>query len=258
MARTTKIAWTERTWNPNTGCTKLSAGCLNCYASSLAARLKAMGVKKYQNGFKLTLHPNEIAKPFEWKRPSVIFVNSMSDLFHEEIPVEYIKRVFNAMNDCERHIFQVLTKRAIRMRDICRDMEIKNHIWLGVTVENVQGEFRIDLLREVRAKVKFLSIEPMLEALPNLNLEKIDWIIVGGESGPRARPIQEEWVEDVHRQCKKEGVQFFFKQWGGFNKKQNGNLLHGKKYEEYPSEYADWQKKINDQYRGGELFQPNI
>ena len=251
----TKISWTERTWNPSTGCTKISAGCLNCYASSLAVRLKSMGVNKYRNGFNLTFHSNEILTPFAWKRPSVIFVNSMSDLFHEEMPVEYIERVFNTMNKCERHIFQVLTKRAKRMRDICRGFKIKDNIWLGVTVENSQNKFRADLLREVHAKVKFLSIEPMLESLPKLNLEKINWVIVGGESGPKARPIQKDWVEDIQRQCKENGVQFFFKQWGGFNKKQNGNLLNGKRYEEYPSEYIAWQKMLNDQYRSGELFQ---
>lgn len=257
MARTTRIEWTERTWNPSTGCTKISPGCLNCYASTMAARLKAMGVNKYRNGFKLTLHSNELMKPLEWKRPSVIFVNSMSDLFHEEMPIEYIKRVFKTMNECDRHIFQVLTKRAKRMRDICRDIEIKDHIWLGVTVENSKSEFKVDLLRKVRAKVKFLSIEPMLEAIPNINLDQIDWVIVGGESGPKARPIQKEWVVDIQQQCKENGTHFFFKQWGGFNKKQNGNLLNGRKYEEYPSEYTAWQEMLNDQYRSGELFQPN-
>lgn len=254
MAQYSKIEWTERTWNPSTGCTKISPGCLNCYASSLAARLNAMGVAKYRQGFKFTIHPAELRKPLEWKRPSVIFVNSMSDLFHEDMPDDFLEKIIQTMSDCDQHIFQVLTKRADRMLDFLQSREILRHVWVGVTVENKKNEYRIDLLRKIKAAVRFLSIEPMLEALPNLNLQGIDWVIVGGESGRNARPIHKEWIEDIQRQCEAQKTHFFFKQWGGLRKKQNGNLLNGRLYQEYPPDYEKWQQLLNDQYESGALY----
>lgn len=248
--RLTKIEWTERTWNPTTGCTKISAGCINCYAYTLANRLKAMGVKKYRNKFRLTIHSGEIEKPFDWKSPSVIFVNSMSDLFHEDIPDSFISRVFATMSACDQHIFQVLTKRTERMAEFCKKIEIKDHIWMGTTVESSMYRHRIDLLRKVPAKVRFLSIEPILSAIPNINLSGISWVIVGGESGPHARTLKKEWIEDIQKQCRKNNIRFFFKQWGGMRKKQNGNLLNGKLYQDYPDEYKEWERMLNDR----ELF----
>lgn len=233
MAKTS-IEWTEVSWNPTTGCTKLTAGCKNCYAEKMAHRLKAMGLTKYANEFNLTLHEETLKEPYHWKKPRIIFVNSMSDLFHEEIPFEFIAKVFKVMNDNPIHVFQVLTKRAELLFKYHKKLNWTDNIWMGVTVEDKKTTNRIDSLRKTGAKLKFLSCEPLLTALPNLNLQGIDWVIVGGESGINSRPIQEEWVLDIQQQCKEYEIPFFFKQWGGRNKKKNGKLLKGKIYQAMP------------------------
>lgn len=230
-----KIEWTEATWNPSTGCTKISAGCANCYAEIMTRRLNAMGMEKYKNGFELTCHYNDLKLPYSWKKPRVIFVNSMSDLFHEDMPFEFIKAVFEVMNNCPQHTFQVLTKRADVLEKYYTLLDWTPNIWMGVTVENSKVTHRIDSLRKVPAFVKFLSVEPMISAIPNMNLLGIDWVIVGGESGPKSRPLREEWVIDVKNQCEKNGISFFFKQWGGKNKKAAGKVLQGKIYCQIPS-----------------------
>lgn len=229
-----KIEWTESTWNPTTGCTKISSGCLNCYAEVMTRRLKAMGVDKYKNGFTPTSHYKELLAPYSWKKSRMVFVNSMSDLFHEDIPLNFIKAVFKVMNECQHHTFQVLTKRADILEKYYTLFDWTPNIWMGVTVENDRVINRIDSLRKVPAIVKFLSIEPLISALPELNLLNIDWVIVGGESGPKARPIKEKWVISIQEQCDNEQIPFFFKQWGGKNKKANGKLLQGKIYCEMP------------------------
>ena len=216
----TKIEWTEMTWNPTTGCNKVSAGCKFCYAEVMAKRLKGMGVKKYENGFKLTLHEDSLNDPYSWKKPRLIFVNSMSDLFHENIPLSFIQKIFYVMNDNPHHVFQILTKRAERLLELNEKLEWGHNIWMGVTVENSKVVHRIDLLRRTKARVKFLSCEPLISSIPDMNLEGIDWVIVGGESGRTPRPIEEEWVIDIKKQCKKAKAKFFFKQWGGVNKKK--------------------------------------
>jgi protein gp37 len=232
----TKIEWTESTWNPVTGCTKISEGCKYCYAEAFAKRLKGMGVEKYRNGFDLTCHPESLREPFKWKKPRVIFVNSMSDLFHKEIPLDYIQQIFKVMEQNPQHVFQVLTKRAdiLRYYDSEGWLNWPHNIWMGVTVENPDNIGRIELLRQTRAKVKFLSCEPLLSPLPDLNLNGVDWVIVGGESGRNAREIKEEWVLDLRKQCLAANVPFFFKQWGGVNKKAAGRLLEGKVYDDVP------------------------
>ncbi len=214
-----KIEWTESTWNPTTGCTKLSAGCENCYAEVMALRLKAMGQKKYRNGFELTLHPEALAEPYKWKKSRMVFVNSMSDLFHQDVPIDFIRKVFQVIKENPHHIFQVLTKRADILEEYDRQDFIEWHpnLWMGVTVENTNTIGRIDYLRNTRAKVKFLSCEPLFEKLGTINLDGIDWVIVCGESGPKARPIKEEWIEDIKHQCTDYKVPFYFKQWGGKN-----------------------------------------
>ena len=227
------IEWTEKTWNPTTGCTKISQGCKNCYAEIMAKRLQSMGIEKYKNGFKITLHKDVLNAPKKWKS-SVIFVNSMSDLFHENIPIDFIIEVFNVMNDCKQHSFQVLTKRSNLLVDYNKYLTWQENIWMGVSVENENEVGRIDDLRKCDAKIKFLSLEPLLGPLPNLNLEGIDWVIVGGESGKKARPIYESWVLDIRDQCQSANVHFFFKQWGGKNKKNAGRLLEGKTYDNMP------------------------
>ncbi len=231
-----KIEWTESTWNPITGCTKISSGCKFCYAEIMAKRLKAMGQIKYQNGFKLTLHPETLNEPYNWKKPKVIFVNSMSDLFHKDVPIEYIQQIFSVMNDNPQHVFQILTKRAdvLHYYDMEEWLNWTHNIWMGVTVEDYSVIKRIDFLRQTGAKVKFLSCEPLLTDLPNLNFNNIDWVIVGGESGRTPRPIKEEWVLNIQQQCKNQSTAFYFKQWGGTNKKKNGRLLKGKIYDEMP------------------------
>jgi len=230
-----KIEWTEITWNPTTGCNKVSAGCKNCYAESFSKRLKGMGIDKYKNGFRLTLHPDVLDFPKRLRKPHKIFVNSMSDLFHEKIPLEFIQKVFDVMSDCPQHIFQVLTKRAERLEELAPFLNWPENIWMGVTVENDLVVNRIDHLVKTNAHIKFLSLEPLLGPLPNLNLKNIDWVIVGGESGRKARKIEKAWVEDIRKQCKKNKVAFFFKQWGGMNKKANGRELNGRTYDEMPN-----------------------
>lgn len=232
----TKIEWTEMTWNPVTGCDKISSGCKHCYAEVMARRLQAMGQEKYKNGFELTLHPEALNEPYKWKKSKVVFVNSMGDLFHKDIPVVYIKKVFRVMKENPQHVFQVLTKRAdvLSYYDSEGWLEWTHNIWMGVTIENTSVTKRIDFLRNTQAKTKFLSCEPLLSALPCMNLKGIDWVIVGGESGRTPRPIKEEWVIDIKEQCKKADVAFYFKQWGGTNKKKAGSVLKGKLYKEVP------------------------
>ena len=236
MARNSAIEWTETTWNPITGCNKISDGCLNCYAERMAKRLKAMGQRKYRNGFKLTLHPESLGEPLHWKKPQVIFVCSMSDIFHKDVPDEFIIQMFEVMNKASWHLFQVLTKRAERIPEIMNKVKWTHNIWLGTTVESPRYLYRIEYLKQSPAKVKFLSLEPLLADIPNLPLDGIDWVIVGGESGPGSRPMKKEWVINIKNQCEKAGVPFFFKQWGGVNKKKTGRLLDGKTYDEMPKE----------------------
>lgn len=228
------IEWTESTWNPITGCTKISPGCKNCYAEKMALRLQAMGQSNYVNGFDLTLHENMLERPLQWKKPQLIFVNSMSDLFHKDVPLTYIQRVFDVMHRADWHQFQVLTKRSERLLMLNNDIVWPSNVWMGVSVETKKYVFRIDHLRQTGAKIKFLSLEPLLGPLPQLDLNEIDWVIVGGESGPGARPIQQEWVLEIRDQCVDSGVPFFFKQWGGVNKKRNGRLLQGRSWDQLP------------------------
>lgn len=234
MANKSSIEWTQSTWNPTTGCDTLSPGCDNCYAERMAHRLKAMGQKKYANGFELTLHPDTLDLPLRWKEPQVIFVNSMSDLFHQAIPVEYIQRVFETMRAASWHTFQVLTKRSGRLLAISDSIAWPSNVWMGVSVESQRYAGRIDHLRNTGARTKFLSIEPLLGPLEGLNLNGIDWAIVGGESGPGARPMLPVWVDAIRRQCQQSDVPFFFKQWGGVQKKRTGRLLNGRTYDEMP------------------------
>lgn len=235
MAGNSSIEWTESTWNPVTGCSPISDGCKHCYALKMANRLKAMGNSRYVNGFNVTLHPDLISIPFSWKKPRKIFVNSMSDLFHENIPLSFIKSVFSTITRADQHVFQILTKRAERLADIASQIKIPSNAWIGVTVESGNYLNRIDCLRSVLAAVRFLSVEPMIGPLGTIDLAGIDWVIVGGESGPGARPIEKEWVEDVRDQCLASNVPFFFKQWGGFNKKKAGRLLDGREWSQYPT-----------------------
>lgn len=228
------IEWTEMTWNPTTGCTKISSGCKFCYAEIMSKRLQAMGVEKYKDNFKVRTHPDSLKIPYTWKHSKVVFVNSMSDLFHKDIPLGFIQQVFDVMNDNPQHVFQVLTKRAERLLELNKELKWTHNIWMGVSVENNKVKSRIDLLRETNARVKFLSLEPLLGPLSNLNLDKIDWVIVGGESGHNPRPMKPNWVLDIQEQCEKAGSAFFFKQWGGKNKKANGRLLNGRTYDEMP------------------------
>ncbi len=228
------IEWTESTWNPLTGCSKVSDGCKNCYAERMARRLKAMGVDNYRNGFQLTLHEHVLEYPLKWKSPQMIFVNSMSDLFHWDVPVEFIKRVFDTMNRANWHTYQVLTKRPKRLPKLDSQLQWRDNIWMGTSVENQKVAWRIDYLRRCSAHVKFLSLEPLLGPIRELDLTGIDWVIVGGESGPGARPLEEEWVLDVRDQCLEQAVPFFFKQWGGVQKKRNGRTLQGRTWDEMP------------------------
>lgn len=222
------------TWNPVTGCTKISQGCKNCYAERMAKRLKAMGSDRYRAGFKVTLHHNLLDVPMRWRRPRTIFVNSMSDLFHEDIPDAYISKVFETMRACPQHTFQVLTKRAERLAAMAETLSWPEHVWMGVSVEDSRVSDRIQCLQQVPAKVRFLSLEPLIGPLDNLSLRGISWVIVGGESGPRARPMRREWVNSILRQCRTAGVAFFFKQWGGVRKDLTGRRLNGTFYDEMP------------------------
>jgi protein gp37 len=233
MAQST-IEWTESTWNPVTGCDKISPGCKHCYAEKMAKRLKAMGQKNYQNGFKLTLQPRMLDLPLKWKKPQTIFVNSMSDLFHKDVPLAYIREVFDVMTRAYWHRFQVLTKRSDRLLELNHSLNWAPNIWMGVSVETQKYVNRIDDLRKTDAQTKFLSLEPLLGPLKKLDLAGIDWAIVGGESGFKARPMEEEWVLNIREQCRAAGVAFFFKQWGGINKKKTGRLLDGRFYNELP------------------------
>jgi protein gp37 len=234
MATNSSIEWTEATWNPVTGCTKVSEGCRNCYAARMAKRLHAMGAANYRNGFKLTMHEEALRLPLEWKKPRRIFVNSMSDLFHRDVPLSFIKRVFGVMGEAKQHQFQILTKRSERLLKLDSELVWAPNIWMGVSVENADVVDRIDCLRETCAKVKFLSIEPLLGPLPFLNLTGIDWVIVGGESGPHARAMKEEWVREIRDQCVANGTAFFFKQWGGVFKKTTGRVLEGRTWDDFP------------------------
>ena len=228
------IEWTEMTWNPTTGCNKVSAGCKYCYAEVMTRRLQAMGIEKYKDGFAVRTHEDALDVPYSWKKPKVVFVNSMSDLFHPEVSFEFIERVFAVMNKTPQHTYQVLTKRAERLFEVHHKLNWTNNIWMGVSVENEKVIDRIEYLRETNAAIKFLSCEPLIGPLRNMNLLNIDWAIVGGESGRKARPIKETWVWDIYEQCKQSGVAFFFKQWGGVNKKKTGRELGGRTYDEMP------------------------
>ncbi len=229
------IEWTEMTWNPTTGCTKVSAGCKYCYAEVMTRRLQAMGIDKYKDGFEIRTHDDALDIPYSWKKSKVVFVNSMSDLFHKDVPLDFIKRVFEVMNNTPQHTYQVLTKRADRLFEIHHHINWTSNIWMGVSVENNKVKDRIDFLRETDAKVKFLSCEPLIGPLTNLNLEGIHWVIVGGESGRKARPMNESWVWDIKQQCEDQKTAFFFKQWGGTNKKKAGRLLGGNTYSNMPA-----------------------
>lgn len=234
MSSMSKIEWTEATWNPVSGCSKVSSGCLNCYAERMAYRLQKMGNPNYRNGFDVTLHPHLLEAPLSWKRSRLVFVNSMSDLFHEEVSVEFIQQVFETMRRAHWHTFQVLTKRSERLVDLAPSLAWPSNVWMGVSVENSDVVERIDHLRKVGSAVRFLSLEPLLGPLPDLNLRGIHWVIVGGESGPGARLMEPSWVSDIKEQCENSHVPFFFKQWGGVFKKRNGRKLEGKTWDELP------------------------
>ena len=237
------IEWTEVTWNPVTGCDRVASGCDNCYALTLAKRLKAMGVEKYQNdgdprtsgpGFGVTLHPGALSQPLTWRGSKVVFVNSMSDLFHAKVPISFIRDVFEVMRQTPQHTYQVLTKRALRLERVAPRLEWPDNLWMGVSVESQDATSRIRHLQNAPAKVRFLSCEPLLTALPGLDLRGIDWVIAGGESGPRARPMDPAWATDIRDQCVQAGVAFFFKQWGGRTPKANGRELDGRLWDEMP------------------------
>lgn len=234
MALFSSIEWTEATWNPLTGCTKLSPACKNCYAERMSLRLKAMGQPNYARGFQVTPHEQILDLPLRWKKPQTIFVNSMSDLFHEDVPEEFILRVFDVMHSANWHSFQVLTKRSERLLKLAPQLTWAPNIWMGVSVENQDYTFRINDLRKTGARVKFLSLEPLLGPIPGLDLQGIDWVIVGGESGPKSRTIEASWVIEIRDQCQRAKVPFFFKQWGGTNKKKSGRELEGRTWDDMP------------------------
>lgn len=247
MAGSSAIEWTEATWNPVTGCDRVSPGCAHCYALDLAARLKRMGQPKYQRdgapgtsgpGFGLTLHPDALEIPLRWRSPRVIFVNSMSDLFHEAIPLEFIRRVFAVMKEADWHVFQVLTKRDERLGELAEELDWPRNVWMGVSVENQKFVHRADRLRPVPAAIKFVSAEPLLGPLEELNLDGIDWVIAGGESGPKHRPMKAEWATDLRDRCVAAGLPFFFKQWGGVRSKSGGRLLEGEEWSQMPTPRA--------------------
>ena len=229
------IEWTESTWNPVTGCSKISPGCEHCYAERMSLRLKAMGQPNYVNGFRLTIHEHVLEMPLLWRKPQIIFVNSMSDLFHEDVPFEFISKVFNVMTRASHHQFQVLTKRSERLLELSPRLSWPLNVWMGVSVENSDYQFRIEQLRQTDAKIKFVSFEPLLGPIQDLDLEGIDWVIVGGESGPKARPMDPNWVQKIRGRCVSAKVPFFFKQWGGVNKKKSGRILEGKTWDQIPT-----------------------
>lgn len=240
MALGSEIEWTEATWNPSTGCTKISPGCKNCYAEKLSHRLKLMGVKKYENEFDFTEHPEDIDLPKQWKKPKKVFVNSMSDMFHEKSSFEFTVKCFNTMIEADRHTYQILTKRPHIMLDFSKIFfnyyghKIPNHIWMGVSVENEDFVWRIDELKKVKCQTRFISFEPLLGSVGKLNLKGIDWAIIGGESGANFRTVEKEWILEIIEQCKQQNVAVFFKQWGGFRPKSGGRLINRRKYSEYP------------------------
>lgn len=235
MPTRSNIEWTEMTWNPVTGCTKISQGCKHCYAERMARRLEAMGSDRYRDGFKVTLHPDLLDVPRRWRQPRIVFVNSMSDLFHEDVPLEYIQRVFATMRDCPQHTFQVLTKRSERLAQLAPKLAWPRNVWMGVSVEDARVLHRIADLQRVPAAVRFLSLEPLIGPLDELPLDRIHWVIVGGESGPKARPVKKEWIASIFRQCRAARVPFFFKQWGGVRKDLTGRTLDGRIYNEMPA-----------------------
>lgn len=235
MSFNSPIEWTESTWNPLTGCSKISPGCKNCYAERMSKRLQSMGQPNYRNGFKLSLHEHVLEIPLHWKTPQMIFVNSMSDLFHKDVPIDFIMKAFEVMRKASWHTFQVLTKRSDRLMLIDNKIVWPRNVWMGVSIENNDFSFRADHLRKTRAFVKFLSLEPLLSDIPSLNLKSINWVIVGGESGPNSRPLSEKWVISIRDQCCQCNVPFFFKQWGGINKKKAGRLLEGRTWDLMPS-----------------------
>ncbi len=245
MATNSHIEWTEVTWNPVTGCSKVSQGCKNCYAERMANRLYAMGMDRYRNNFTVTLHEDLVELPAKWLKPRIVFVNSMSDLFHESVPLDFIQRVFDTMARCPQHVFQILTKRSERLNEVASSLPWPPNIWMGVSVENEKVIHRIADLSLVPAKIRFLSCEPLIGPLDNLLLDKIHWVIVGGESGPGARPMKPEWVDSILSQCQQHNVAFFFKQWGGVRKDLTGRILHGRTYDEMPgTKRADKQLQL--------------
>lgn len=235
-----KIEWTDQTWNPTTGCNKISQGCKFCYAEVMHKRLMAMGQPKYTQPFSagVVCHETELKKPLSWKKPSMIFVNSMSDLFHKDVPLDFIQQVFQVIEWCPQHIFQVLTKRSQRLLELSPKLDWPNNLWMGVSVEDEKNMFRIDHLKSTAAKIKFLSCEPLIGPLTGVNMRGIDWVIVGGESGHKPRPMNEKWVTDILQHCQKNNIPFFFKQWGGKNKKKTGRTLNGKTYDGMPHQYT--------------------
>ena len=235
MAGNSGIEWTDATWNPVTGCTKFSAGCQNCYAERMSKRLQAMGQQHYVDGFKVRTHKDVLSIPLKWKRSRTIFVNSMSDLFHEEVPESFISEVFQVICKSPQHTFQILTKRSKNLRRLSHNLPWPGNVWMGVSVESKDYLSRIDDLRHTPAKIKFISFEPLLGRISNIDLSGIDWVIVGGESGPGARPMSASWVEDIRDQCLAFGIPFFFKQWGGFNKKKAGRLLDNRTWDDMPA-----------------------
>lgn len=240
MANGSRIEWTDATWNPTTGCTKISTGCKNCYAATFSKRLRTMGMEKYRNEFEFTEHSEEVDIPLRWKKPRKIFVNSMSDLFHEKATIEFIDQCFSTMMKADWHIYQILTKRPTKMAEYSEifynqfHQKIPNHIWMGVSVENKDNAWRIDELRKVKCEVRFISFEPLVGSVGKVNLRKIDWAIVGGESGHEFRPVKKEWITEIIRQCREQKVRIFFKQWGGITPKAGGRLINGRSYDEYP------------------------
>ena len=235
MSTLSKIEWTETTWNPVTGCTKISHGCKRCYAERMSKRLQAMGMEKYRQGFEVAVHESVLREPFKWKKPSLVFVNSMSDLFHKAVPSEYVKSVFDVMNQSPQHTFQVLTKRPGRVNQLGGRLNWTPNIWLGTSIESEKWLRRLDLLKATGAHTKFLSLEPLLGPLPELDVSGIDWVIVGGESGPGARPMNAEWVREIRDNCLSSDIPFFFKQWGGVFKKRAGRILDDRTWDEMPS-----------------------
>ena len=244
MAQKSSIEWTDSTWNPVTGCTKISSGCKNCYAERMAHRLYEMGQFRYRNKFQLTLQEDIIEAPLKWRKPRVVFVNSMSDLFHKDIPLSFIKKVFHTMNVAQHHVFQVLTKRSQRLKELAPELNWSPNIWMGVSVEDQNVVNRIDDLRDVPARIRFLSIEPLIGPITNIGLSGINWVIVGGESGPKARPMNPEWARNIRDLCVEKNVQFFFKQWGGVNKKKTGRKLDGEFWNQRPEYFHEKQEYL--------------